>query len=73
MGSLFAMYIDTRDRNRWLDGTTIEVIMAEVASRRDPAPPGNSLFPCPGTTGRALLPGPKSPTRGVPGSRTPAK
>jgi len=27
----------TRDRHRWLDDTTIEEIMAEVESRRNPA------------------------------------
>ena len=27
----------TRDRHRWLDGATIDDIMAEVASRSDPA------------------------------------
>lgn len=27
----------TRDRGRWLAGTTIEEIMAEVENRRDPA------------------------------------
>lgn len=27
----------TRDRRRWLDGTTVEEIMAAVAGRRDPA------------------------------------